>query len=320
MYQRCLIVVLLVIFLVGCTAQIPEQTVQDPNVTPEGIRVTPDVVYGHKFGMALTFDMYQPENPNGAGVLYIASGGYYSGFANYYKHTPEGLSLLTQDDPEYMITDQGRNIEPFLGKGFTVFDVRHGSKPKFEMDEIVADLRRAVRFIRYHATDYGVNEERLGLWGVSSGGHLALLLGTTADIGNPEATDEFEKDPGRVAGVVVFSPANTNIKLIVDYLRKTDPERLKQATISKLEDNQLIEFSPTNFVSSDDPPTLIVHGDKDQTVPILLGGLMYQALQKAGIESKFVTIPGADHGFKDEDADHALAEAVSWFEKHLVEK
>jgi len=329
MYRRYLIAVLLVIFLVGCTTPTPEQTVQDPNVTPEGVRITPDVVYGHKFGMALTFDMYQPENPNGASVIFINSGGWQSPIATFHKQTTEGLRLATLEDlettmfetitGETMIANMsGFNIEPLIFKGFTIFNVRHGSTPKFKMHEIVSDLRRAVRFIRFHSSDYGIDEERLGLWGGSAGGHLSLLLGTTADIGNPEATDEFEKSTGRVAAVVTYFPPS-DLKM-VDSMRKNNPDILKQFPALDLSDNQSREYSPINYVSSDDPPTLIVHGDKDPLVPINQGESMHQALQKEGVESKFVIITGAGHGFEGEDIDHALAESVSWFEEHLDEK
>ena len=91
MYRPCLIAVLLVIIMYGCTAPAPEQKAQDPNVTPEGVRITPDVVYGHKFGMALTFDLYQPENQNGAGIIFINSGGWRSNIPDFYKRTSEGL-------------------------------------------------------------------------------------------------------------------------------------------------------------------------------------------------------------------------------------
>jgi acetyl esterase/lipase len=309
MYQRCLIAVFLTICLFGCNTPAPEKTAQDPNVTPEGVRITPDVVYGHKFGMALTFDMYQPENQNGAGVIIINSGGWRSHFPNLYEYTADGIRIKTQEI----------KIEPFLSKGFTVFWVRHGSSPKFEMHEIVSDLRRAVRFIRFHSEEYGIDAERLGLQGGSAGGQLALLLATTAEIGNSEVTEEFEKGSGSVAAVVAYFPP-TDLKRAVDHLSKTDPEVLKQLPAVDLPDNQLIEYSPINFVTADDPPILIIQGDNDPGIPIDQGESMYQALQGAGVESKFVIIPGAGHGFEGEDAELALTEAVSWFEEHLIEK
>ncbi|MGB0578943.1 MAG: alpha/beta hydrolase [Limisphaerales bacterium] len=73
-----------------------------------------------------------------------------------------------------------------LAKGFTVFSVRHGSSPKFTIPEVVGDVRRSVRFIRQHATEYGVDPKRLGVCGGSAGGHLSLVLGTTSDAGNPQ--------------------------------------------------------------------------------------------------------------------------------------
>ena len=328
MYRRLLIALFLTICLFGCTAPTPEQTAQDQNVTPESVQITPDIVYGHKFGMALSFDMYMPQNQNGAGVLFINSGAWQSPVVNFHKSTAEGLRLATLEDlettrykpinrPTTTMNLRMFNIEPLLSKGFTVFNVRHGSSPKFEMSEIVSDLRRAVRFIRFHASDYGVDPERLGLRGVSAGGHLSLLLGTTADVGNPEAIEEFESGTGRVSAVVVYCP-HPNL-IIVASIRR-DNGQIKDFPALDIGDDELKEFSPINYVSSDDPPTLIVHGDKDPMVPIDQGESMYQALQKAGVESKFVTIPGAGHIFEGEDADLALAEMVNWFEEHLVEK
>lgn len=141
---------------------------------------------------------------------------------------------------------------------------------------------------------------------------------SVADVGNTEATDEFEKNTGRVAAVAAYFPV-TDFRM-VDSIRKDNPDILKQFPAMDLRENQSREYSPINFVSSDDPSTLIVHGDKDPLVPINQGESMYQALQRAGVESKFVTIPGAGHGFEGEDTDRALSECLSWFEQHLVEK
>src|SRR5688572_9464213 len=112
--------------------------------------VTTDVVYGHKDGLALTFDVHRPAHPNGAGVISIVSGGWQSsvemgGFiAAYYP--------------------------PLNEKGFTVFAVRHGSSPRYPMSGIVADMRRAIRFIRQHAGTYAVDPNRIGEFGSSAGG------------------------------------------------------------------------------------------------------------------------------------------------------
>ncbi len=326
MYPHCLMTIMLGILLIGCslpTTQAAEP--QDPQATPKGVRITPDVVYGHKYGMALTFDIYQPKKQNGAGIIRIISGGYLSVWIPRYKQTEKGLRYLASEEYSqlYRNTFDGREVDQLLFRGFTVFEVRHGSNPKFDMAEIVGDLRRAVRFIRFHAHEYGVDAERLGLKGASAGGHLALMLGTTAEVGIPQSTEtvvekffprtpeEFEKGSGRVAAVVVFYATPVIPRI---------PAVLKQMPALDLEKKQDWEFSPVNFASSDDPPTLIIHGDKDTTVPIFLGELMYQALLKTGVKTKFVKIPGAGHGFAGKDADQALMETVSWFEEHLKVK
>src|SRR5215468_10504848 len=98
--------------------------------------VVPDVVYGHKDGMALTMDVVKPASPNGAGVLWLQSGGWYSGW----------------QDPQVGL----RAGKPYLDKGITLFIVRHGSAPKYTVPEAIADVRRAVRCVRLKAKDYGV--------------------------------------------------------------------------------------------------------------------------------------------------------------------
>ena len=115
--------------------------------------VIPDVVYGHKDGVALTFDVFTPPGePNGIGILNMVNGGWIS------RWTP----------PE-----QARpRFEPLLDRGFTVFAVRHGSSQRFKIPEEYADVRRAVRFVRLHASTYGVDPDRLGVYGGTAGGHL----------------------------------------------------------------------------------------------------------------------------------------------------
>jgi dienelactone hydrolase len=298
MYPHCLMTIMLGILLIGCslpTTQAAEP--QDPQATPKGVRITPDVVYGHKYGMALTFDIYQPKKQNGAGVIRINSASYNSIWIPRYKRTPKGLLYLSSEELSQLYGNRfsGREVDQLLFRGFTVFEVRHGSNPKFDMAEIVGDLRRAVRFIRFHAHEYGVDAEKLGLKGASAGGHLALMLATTADVGIPQSTEkvllpqtpeEFEKGSGRVGAVVAF--------YAMSVIPRT-PAVLKQLPALDLEKEQCREFSSIYFVSSDDPPTLIIHGDKDPFVPISLSESMYQALLKAGVKSKFVKIPGAGH-------------------------
>ena len=144
----------------------------------DDIKITPDVVYGHKLGMALTFDVYTPPGTaNGAGVLFMVSGGWYSEWS-----PPDKAAPL---------------FKPMLDAGFTVFAVRHGSSPKFGIPEAVEDVRRSVRFIRASAERFGVDPNRLGVCGMSAGGHLSLMLGTASDPGDAKSPDPVLRErPG----------------------------------------------------------------------------------------------------------------------------
>jgi acetyl esterase/lipase len=173
-------VVLLALLACACSA-----TARGIGAAPAPARqpsVTTDVVYGHKDGLALTFDVHRPAQPNGAGVIAIGSGGWQSSVE---------MSRLIVDG----------YLSPLLkGRGFTVFAVRHGSSPRYPMSAIVSDVRRAVRFIRQNAGEYGVDPNRMGVYGGSAGGQLALLLGTTADSGDPSASDAVLRESSRIAG------------------------------------------------------------------------------------------------------------------------
>src|SRR5882672_11891926 len=116
------------------------------------VDVIPDIVYGHKDGMALTFDVLKPKaHPNGAAVIFVVSAGWVS------TYTP----------PDQVVP----RFQELLDKGFTVITLRHGGSPKYVIPDIVADVRRAVRFIRYNAKGWGVDPNRLGIFGGSAGGH-----------------------------------------------------------------------------------------------------------------------------------------------------
>ncbi len=98
---------------------------------------TEDVLYGRKFGTALTLDVFQSAKPNGCAVLFMVSGGFFS--------SHEAINP--------------KSYAPFLDRGYTVFAVVHGSQPKFTIPEITQDIHRAVRFIRRNAAMYGVNPD-----------------------------------------------------------------------------------------------------------------------------------------------------------------
>jgi acetyl esterase/lipase len=202
-------------------------------------------------------------------------------------------------------------LAPLLNaKGFTIFAVRHGSSPRYPLSSIVADVRRSVRFIRQHAGEYGVDPNRIGVYGGSAGGHLALLLGTTADSGDPSASDAVLKESSRVAAVVAYFPPTDLVRFGTETIRKAFPAM-------RLTEAEAQEYSPIRFVSPASAPSLIVHGDADTAVPIVEGETMHAALTKAGAAASFMRIEGAGHGFGGADLERVNAAMVRWFEQHL---
>ena len=176
------------------------------------------------------------------------------------------------------------------------------------MSAIVADMRRAVRFIRQHAGEYAVDPNRIGVLGGSAGGQLALLLGTTADPGDPSASDAVLRESSRVAAVVALFPPT-------DLSRWTN-KRAFPATAA-LTEAEAAQYSPIRFVSPNAAPSLIVHGDADTVVPMLEGETMHAALTKAGVPASFIRIEGAGHGFEGAALTRVNAEMLRWFEQHL---
>src|SRR4029077_734547 len=145
----------------------PVQAADEPIFTRQE-----DVIYGRKFGTALTMDVFTPrKEANGAAVIFAVSGGWFS------SHASVNSGMCTE----------------FVKRGYTVFAVVHGSQPKYTIPEILQDLHRAVRYIRTHARDHKVDPDRLGIYGGSAGGHLSLMQGTTGTKGDPKAKDPIDR-------------------------------------------------------------------------------------------------------------------------------
>src|ERR1019366_4262439 len=148
-----------------------------------------DVIYGRKFGTALTMDVFTPkQDANGAAIVLVVSGGWYS------------------DSQTINSTLFATFLAEPLKRGYTVFAVVHASQPRFTIPEAIADIGRAVRFIRHNAKEYKIDPERIGITGGSAGGHLSLMQGTVGDTGNAKAADPIDRASSRVQAVACFFP------------------------------------------------------------------------------------------------------------------
>ena len=262
------------------------------------VEILPDLVYGHKDGLAMTLDVLKPKSgANGAAIVYMVSGGWVSRWSPP-KEAAERFQFL-------------------LDNGFTMVIVRHGSSPRYHVPDAVSDVRRAVRFVRFHAKEWGVDPNRLGVHGGSAGGHLSLVLGLASDAGDPAADEPFMRESNRVASVVAYYPPVDLRTMARGAVPATEGQRFPALNFEK---EKAADISPILFVTPDDPPTLLIHGDADTTVNISHSQRMFQALQENKIKSNFITLPGAGHGFRDADAAKAQAALVAWFEDTLKKK
>ncbi len=270
-----------------------------------------DVIYGRKFGTALTMDVFTPEEQNGAGVIWTVSGGWFSG--------KQAINLDF--------------LKELLGRGYTVFAVMHGSQPKYTIPEAVEDMNTSVRYIRSHADEFGIDPNRIGITGGSAGGHLSLMIGTAGTAGDPKSNDPVARASSRVQAVACFFPPTDFLNYGThgfawlnqgpkDALRapfdfeRWNPELKYFESVDEPTRREIArQISPAYHVTSDDPPTLIIHGDKDFLVPIQQSELIIEEFKQAGVPCELVVKQGEAHGWKDWHAD--MRTIADWFDKYL---
>jgi acetyl esterase/lipase len=272
-----------------------------------------DVIYGRKFGTALTMDVFTPnKNANGAALVLCMSGGW--------------VSSHDQIQPVF--------VNEFIKRGYTVFAVVHGSQPKFTVPECIADINRSVRYIRTHAEDFKIDPNRIGISGASAGGHLSLMLGCAGDAGDPKAKDPVDRASSRVQAVACFFPPTDflnygkpgfkalgvedghKFKAPFDF-HEQDPETKLFKPVDQATRERIVkEVSPIYHVSKDDAPTLLIHGDADELVPLQQSEIMIEKLKEAGVPAELVVKKGVGHGWPSILFDDSRTIA-NWFDKYL---
>ena len=303
------------------------------------IDVRPDQVYGHKYGLALTYDVYTPRNNNGAAVLFINSGGYASGLMRQCEKGPDSAWTFLPIDPvgkwdlPRLILEQ-YSFERLLDAGFTVFDIRHG---------LVAEIhdRRDLRGLQpgreiYQVPRRGIRD-RPGKdrdLGGERGRTPRPAIGARVVQGKTnyrDVTGAFElnrfpepelETSSRVRAVAVYYPAGYD--LVADL--KEYPEIFKKLPSLNVEPAVLDACSIKKYLGSANPPVLIIYGDQD--MPMILGASKNTAadLKKYGVDVSTIVLPGVGHEFKGKDGygnaqpgQAAMRELVKWFEGRLLE-
>ncbi len=272
----------------------------DPNTPPTSQQ---DVTYGKVDDQVLALDIYgAAPNQKKPAIVFLHGGGWVAG-SRHDMDTPASF---------------------FASKGYVCFAVgyRLVKEDKNRYPAQIDDVQRAVRWIRAHAADYGVNPDKIGALGASAGGHLVALLGTTDTLHNtvPELADYSS----RVQCVVdLYGPTDFTAfpeAPVLDQGQRDEGMKLLEGFLGPLPENapNYLEASPITHIDKKTAPFLIFHGGKDTLVPVEQSRKMDEALRKAGIESKLIVFPNAGHGYTEPDLLIQTATgALEFFDRHL---
>ncbi len=267
-----------------------------PPQPPPGVKALRDLEYVPRGHERQKLDLYLPEQPAGALplVVWIHAGAGQGGS----KEQVRALHLTTQ--------------------GYAVASINHRLIQHATFPAQIHDCKAAIRWLRAHCKEYRLDPNRIGVWGASSGGTLAALLGTSGGIRELEGTEGGNLDQSsRVQAVCDwFGPSD------VAALAATSAElneAMAKAFGGPLAQNKekVLQASPVTHVSRDDPPFLIMHGDKDMLVPVSQSQLLANALKKAGVDVTLKIVPGAGHGGPAFQTAEMRQLIQQFFDKHL---
>ena len=277
-----------------------------------------EIIYGRKDGMALTMLMLHPKKQEiGKAIISVVSGNWVSSYTNVERFV--NLAKV------------------FINEGYTVFVTMHGSQPKYAIPDEIADLKRAVRFIRFNAKAYHIDADHIGITGSSSGGHLSLMVGLSDDKIDSSSKDPINKVSARIQAVAVFYPPsdflnwglqNSNltkakaalalagVAAAFDFKEFDNTTRTYKVLTDTVKFLQITkEISPIYSVSSNDPPVLIIHGDADKTVPLQQSQTLIQKLNDNKIPNQLIIKKDGGHGWKYQEVEEK--NMVDWFNKYL---
>lgn len=290
----------LCLFVGSVFAQTTQPTTQ-PKPLPKDVEKLADVVYGKVGERALLCDIYRLKTPADSPRPAIVQ--FHGGGWNHGDKSSTGLAGMK-----------------LVKAGFVLVSVDYRLSPEAIFPAQINDAKCAVRFLRVHAKEYNIDPERIGAMGGSAGGHLAALLGTAGDAKELEGDGGSQGFSSRVQAVVdLYGPANLltiasqgNSGTVRDT-PTSSVSRLLGGTVSSNRE-KAAAASPITYISSDDPPFLIFHGDADPTVPLAQSQEFAEALKKSGVDTTFEIAPGFGHSVKGDKYEMML---IEFFDKHL---
>lgn len=254
-----------------------------PAAAPVAPTIERNVIYGMVSGAALLLDVHRPAvKGNGLGVVFISGSGWQA--STDYGAVPLKEQQIGQWGP------------PLLAVGYTVFAINHRAAPRFHYPAAIDDVQRAIRFVRFHAKEYGIDPAKLGGVGGSSGGHLIGLAAMLASPGNPADPDPVNRESAALQAVVLRAPlldlrtidTVEGIAYVTSFMEAPPSQESAAAAYAAA--------SPVTHVTHESPPALLIHGDADTLVPLRQSTAMEALLGKSGVPVRLLVIHGGVHG------------------------
>lgn len=265
---------------------------------PDDVIFETGIEYANPAGEHLTLDLARPKVAKGPlpAIVCIHGGGFRAG--NREHHDRLCIQLAQ--------------------RGYVAATVTYRLSPKYQFPAAVRDVKAAVRWLRANAGKYGIDPERIGTTGDSAGGHLALFLGVTGDVKEFDGSDGDNLDQSsRVNCVVdVYGPSD----FTKSYGKSVDAAQVLPLFLGGdllTARKKHILASPLYWVTPHAPPTLVIHGTEDKYVAYEQAEWIVDRLRNADVDVELLTLEGAGHGFKGDDAKRAQEAMFAFFDKHL---
>jgi len=224
-----------------------------------------NIPYHNVDGQALTMDVYYPSSGGPwAGLVFVHGGGWTEG----------------DKAPLPVVPTQA---------GFLVVSINYRLYPAYRFPAMIEDVKCAIRWLRAHAAELNLDTRRIALIGHSAGGHLAALAGLADESVGWDNGPHPEQSSQVQAVVEMSGPAD---------LRSSYPSWVNDLKASVFGEKGMVSGSPVHYARKNAPPFLIVHGEKDDVMPVEQAVLLHQALTQAGASSQLIILKNAGHGFE----------------------
>lgn len=219
------------------------------------------------------------------------------------RAVPTGVVVCPGGGYVHLAMDhEGRQIAEWLNSlGIAAFVLKYRLGPRYHHPIELEDAQRALRLVRSHARDYGIDPARIGIWGFSAGGHLASAAATHFDRGRPNDPDPIERVSCRPDFAILAYPV---ITMASPYVHQGSRQNL----LGDSPDPKLIEYlSSERQVTDQTPPTFLFHTNNDPVVPVENSVMFYSALVAHHVPAEMHIFEQGPHGVGLAQTHAALA-------------